>query len=197
MLGLIAVVLLSLLVYLVDAFINRKKVNKKDYTFFKRYPPVLIKLLIVFAIIYLMKVSAFLRIVYGIIIICLPLGGLIYYIRSLDNSIIKKKYAYTYSAVLLTAVGATIVLSIYMFNADYQDILQAKKPTFAMKNGIFALERKSCGTDTYDGLFYRVEYCSTNTENKDNYRISYWYSKKWKYEIDNNQVDNKWCKCKE
>lgn len=143
MLGLIVVVLLSLLVYLIDAFINRKKPNKKDYTFFKRYPPILIKLLIVFAIIYLMKVSAFIRIVYGIIIISLPLAGLIYYIRSLDKNIVKRRFAFTYFAVLLAAAGALMVLMVYMYNADYKEILEAKKPTFAMKNGIFAYEKQA------------------------------------------------------
>ena len=193
--GLIIVLILSLLIYLVDTIINRKKKDKKKYSFIRRYPIILLILLLILLIVYLMKVSAFLRITYGVIILSLPLAGLLYYIRSLDNNIIKKKFIYTFFAVLITAVGTVTVLSVYMYYSDYQNILEAKNPTFAMKNGIFAYERPSCGTDFYDGLFYRVEYCSTNTANKDNYRIRYWFDSKWKYEIPNNQDDNKWCKC--
>ena len=86
---------------------------------------------------------------------------------------------------------------VYMYNADYQNITEEKQPTFAMQNGIFAYEKASCGTETFDGLGYRVEYCSTNTETKDNYRISYWFSKNWKYEYQGDHEDSKWCTCKE
>lgn len=195
--GLIIVFLLSLLIYLIDKIINRKKEDKKKYSFIRRYPVILFALLFILAIVYLMKTSAFLRISYGIVILSLPLAGLLYYIRNLDSNIIKRKFAFTYFGVLLTAAGALMVMSIYMYNVDYEDIKEAKNPAFAMKNGAFAYERKSCGTDTYDGLFYRVEYCSKNTANKDNYRIRFWFDDKWKYEFPNNQDDNKWCKCGE
>ena len=196
-LGLIIVFLLSLIVYLVDKLLNRKKTDKQNYTFIKRYPVILITFLLVFAIIYLMKISAVMRILYGIIILSLPSAGLIYYIRSLDKNIIKNSFVKTYFAVLILLLGSVIVLAIYMYNADYQNITEEKKPTFASENGIFSYEKKSCGTETFDGLGYRVEYCSYNTETKDNYRISYWFSKKWVYEVQNNQDDNKWCNCKE
>ena len=99
--GLIIVLLLSILMYFIDKFINRKKENKKDYSFIKRYPLILITLLTIFAIIYLMKINAYVRIIYAVILLSFPLGGLIYYIRSLDKNIIKKRFIYTYFAVFL------------------------------------------------------------------------------------------------
>ena len=197
-LGLVITVLLSIVVYSIDRLINKKEPDRKKYSFIRRYPIILLILLIIFGLIYGYLRNQFARIVILVLLIALPLAFMLYYIRSLDEKGQKKLsiFIMTYVGMILILLSAVIFLMIFHYEKDLEIIKNNGTPMYARENSFFTIDKNTCGTTFYEEMGYRVEYCSKYV-NANSYRIKFWFSNEWTYQLDEGIEDSKWCNCED
>ncbi len=189
--GLVSTVLLSLIVYLVLNLLGKKKGKKTN--FFK----VLFCFLFVFGLVYGIKINEFFRVICGMLLLAIPATGILYYLRVADKKVDKglKNFTKTYVGMFLVIFGAIIIVMLYHYRKDLNNIKNDKKPLYAEENSIYTTNNKTCGSTFFEGLGYRVEYCSKYV-NKDSYRIKLWVDPNWVYQSNEDNIDDlNWCNC--
>jgi hypothetical protein len=123
---------------------------------------------------------------------------MLYYIRTLDDKEHKKlsKFIMTYIGMILVLLAATIFLMIFHYEEDLKTIQNNGTPIYARENSFYTINKNTCGTTFYEDIGYRVEYCSKYI-NANSYRIKFWFSNEWIYQLDEGIEDSKLCNCEE
>ena len=189
--GLVSTVLLSIIVYLVLNLLNKKKGKKTNFFL------VLLFFLFVFGLVYGIKINEFFRVICGILLLGLPATGILYYLRVADKKVDRgvKNFLKIYLGMVFVIFGVVVLIMLFHYKKDLENIKDDKKPLYAEENSIFTTDNETCGSTFFEGLGYRVEYCSKYV-NKNSYRIKLWADSKWLYQSNEENIDDlNWCMC--
>lgn len=189
--GLVTTFLLSLIVFLVLNLLNKKKGKKTNFFV------ILFSFLFVFGLVYGIKINEIFRVTCGVLLLSIPATGLLYFLRVSDKKVDRgiKNFAKTYLGMALLIYGAVIMIMLFQYNKDLSYIKNDTKPLYAEEGSLFTTNNNTCGTTFFEGLGYRVEYCSKYV-NKNSYRIKLWVDPNWVYQSNEENIDDlNWCNC--
>ena len=189
--GLVITILMSLIVYLVLSLLNKKKGKKTNFFL------ILLVFLFIFGLVYGIRINSIFRVICGILLLSIPATGILYYLRVSDKKVDRgiKNFAKTYAGMSLVVLGAVIIIMLFQYNKDLKNIKDDKKPLYAEENSFYTTNKNTCGSTFFEGLGYRVEYCSKYV-NKNSYRIKLWVDSKWVYQSNEEGIDDlNWCNC--
>ena len=189
--GLVTTILLSLIVFLVLNLLNKK--NGKKTNFFV----ILLAFLFVFGLVYGIKINEIFRVTCGVLLLSIPATGILYFLRVSDKKVDRgiKNFIKIYSGMALVVYGAIIMIMLFQYNKDLSYIKNDTKPLYAEEGSMFTTNNNTCGSTFFEGLGYRVEYCSKYV-NKNSYRIKLWVDPNWVYQSNEENIDDSnWCNC--